>query len=154
MPVALTREMLSILASMGVVAAGAILFAVLLVITAALVWQEARRSPGTDTAVYWMPEAVEFVGSRLSPGALERLGPYGVRLVLEWGVHYHQVVAPRDEGRRPVVGSGDALDYILARGLENGSAYDPFDVAEVLAAETEYLVEIGAVGGPVEGNPT
>lgn len=139
---------------MGVVAAGAILFAVLLVITAALVWQGARRSPTTDAAVYWMPEAVEFVSGRLSPGARERLGSHGVRLILEWGVHYHQVVAPRDEGRRPIVGSGDALDYILARGRENGSAYDPFDVAEVLTAETEYLVDIGAVGGPVEGDPT
>jgi hypothetical protein len=139
---------------MGAVAAGAILFAVLLVVVAALIWQEARRSSVTETAVYWMPEAVRYVGDRLSPGAMERLGSHGVRLVLEWGVHYHQVVAPRDEGRRPVLGSGDALDYILARGAENGLAYDPFDIAEVLAAETEYLVEIGAVGGPVEDEPT
>jgi hypothetical protein len=138
---------------MGAVAAGAILFAVLLVVVAALIWQEARRSSAME-AVYWMPEAVRYVSDRLSPAARERLGSHGVRLVLEWGVHYHQVVAPRDEGRRPILGSGDALDYILARGEENGLAYDPFDIAEVLAAETEYLVEIGAVGGPVEGEPT
>ena len=128
----------------------AVLFAVFLVIVAALVWQEARQSRSKDTAVYWMPEAVEFVHARLSPAAAGRLAPRDVRLILEWGVHYHQVIAPRLEGRRPVIGSGDALDHILERAGQAGETYDPFDIAEALTAETEYLVEIGAVGGPAE----
>ena len=135
---------------MGAVTVGAILFAVLLVIVAALIWQEARRRPGADPAVYLMGEAVPFVQSRLSDGARQRLGDDDVHLILEWGIHYHQVVAPRDEGRRPVVSSGDAIEYVMNRGLENGRDYEPLDIAEVIAAETEYLVEIGAVGPPVE----
>lgn len=135
---------------MGVVATGAILFALLLLVVAVLVWQEVRHSASADTAVYWMPEAVRYVSDRLSDGARGRLGDDGVRLILEWGVHFHQVVAPREEGRRPVIGSGDALEYIIGRSEEHGRAYDPVDIAEVLAVETEYLVEIGAVGGPVE----
>jgi hypothetical protein len=135
---------------MGAVAVGAILFAVLLVIVAALMWQGMHRRVGIDEAVYWVPDAARFVHERLSDGASQRLDQSDVRLMLEWGLHYHQVVAPREEGRRPVVGSGDAMDYILERGEETGRAYDPFDIAEVLTAETEYLVEIGAVGPPVE----
>jgi hypothetical protein len=135
---------------MGAFTVAAILFALLLVVAAALAWQALRRVGDGRAAVYFMPEAVDFVTQRLSDGAQRRLTPADVRLILEWGVHYHQVVAPREERRRPVIGSGDAMDYILERGEAAGSAYDPFDVAEVIAAETEYLVEIGAVGGPVE----
>ena len=31
-------------------------------------------------------------------------------------------------------------------------AIDPLDVAEVMAAEVEYLLAIGAIGAPVEGD--
>lgn len=137
---------------MGIVAVSALLIAVFLIVTAAFLWQSSSRRPGVDPAVYWVPDAVRFVGERLSEAAASRLDAGDVRRMLDWGLHYHQVVAPRDEGRRPVVGSGDAIEYIMGRGSEAGVAYDPFDIAEVLAAETEYLVEIGAVGGPVEGD--
>jgi hypothetical protein len=129
---------------------GVTLFVVLLVIVAALVWQEMRSRRSFDSAVYWLPEAVPFVRERLEPETAERLSEHDVRLILEWGIHYHQVVAPRTEGTRPVLGSGEAMDYILERGREEDRAYDPFDIADVMAAEIEYLVEIGAVGTPVE----
>jgi hypothetical protein len=127
-----------------------ILFAVLLVIVASLVWQEMRSRRSFDSAVYWLPEAISFVRGHLAPETANRLSEHDVRLILEWGIHYHQVVAPRSGGTRPVLGSGDAMDYILDRGREEDRAYDPFDIAEVMAAEIEYLVEIGAVGSPVE----
>jgi hypothetical protein len=129
---------------------GAILFAVLLVVVAALVWQEMRSRRSFDSAVYWLHEAVPFVRERLEPETAGRLSEHDVRLILEWGIHYHQVVAPRSEGTRPVLGSGDAMEYIIDRGQEEDRAYDPFDIADVMAAEIEYLVEIGAVGTPVE----
>lgn len=131
-------------------AVAVVLFGVLLVIVAALVWQEMRSRRTFDTAVYWLPEATSFVHGRLEPETAARLSEHDVRLILEWGIHYHQVVAPRSEGIKPVLGSGDAMEYILDRGREEDRAYDPLDIAEVMAAEIEYLVEIGAVGTPVE----
>lgn len=132
------------------VVVGLILLGLLLVVVAAFIWQGMKRSLAYDTAIYWMPEAVRFVRGRLPEEVGERLSDHDLRLILEWGVHYHQVVAPREEGHRPVIGSGDAIAYIRRRGRESAKAYDSEDIAQVIAAETEYLVEIGAVGGPVE----
>lgn len=136
---------------MGAVAVGAILVALLLVITAVMVWQAARRSAVDDPAFYEPEDAASFVWDRLSSGARQRLERREVRILLEWGIHYHQVVAPRGEHRRPVVGSGDSIEYLMERAAAAGRPVDPIDIAEVIAAETEYLLAIGAVGAPVEG---
>jgi hypothetical protein len=135
---------------MGAVAAGAILAAVLLAIVALMVWQSSRRSPVTDPAEYDIADAARYVYDRLSNRALENLDVDDVRLLLEWQIHYHQVVGPRDDGFRPVVGSGDSIEYLMKRSAAAGLLLDVLDIAEVIAADTEYLVSIGAVGEPVE----
>jgi hypothetical protein len=135
---------------MGAVAAGAVLVAVLLAIVALMIWQGARRSPLDDSAEYVVGEAAEYVYGRLSDRALEGLDPDDVRLILEWQLHYHQVVAPRESSTRPVLGSGDSIEYITQRAAEVGRSLDYLDIAEVIAADTEYLISIGAVGEPVE----
>jgi hypothetical protein len=135
---------------MGEVAVGAILFALLLVVVAALVWQEARRDPKTDPPLYLLDEAARFVLDGLSESAAGSLGLMDVRRILDWGIYYNQVVAFRDEGRRVVVGSGDAIEFVMERAAAIGKEYDPLHIAEVMAGETEYLVEIGAIGAPLE----
>jgi len=138
---------------MGVVAAGAVLTALLLLIVAVMVWQGARRSAVDEPAEYVFEDATAFVVERLSEPARSRLTPTDVRLLLEAGVEYHQLVAPRDEHRHPVVGSGDSIEYLMDRGTEAGHEYEPLDIAEVIAAETEYLLSIGAIGAPVGDEP-
>ncbi len=138
---------------MGVVAAGAVLTALLLLIVAVMVWQGATREAVDEPAEYVFEDATEFVFERLSAEAQGRLARSDVRFLLEAGVDYHQVVAPRDEHRHPVVGSGDAIEYLMERGAADGHDYEPLDIAEVIAAETEYLLAIGAVGTPVGDTP-
>lgn len=134
---------------MGAVAVGALLFAAMLVIVAALVWQEARGGAGGGPH-YLLDEAVEFVLGRLSDGATARLGGDGVRDLLLWGIEEHQRLA--EAGGAAVYGSGDVLEALMDRSQhERGEAYDPVDIAEVIAAESEYLAAIGAVGDPAVG---
>ena len=138
---------------MGAVAVGALLLALLLLIVAAFVFQGVRRSSVNDFAEYLVPEAAEFVRERLSERALSGLDVEDVRMVLEWNLHYNQVIGPRSTTGPMVLGSGDGLDYVLERAAESHRVLDPFDVAEVMAIEPEYLLSIGAIGGPVEGEP-
>jgi hypothetical protein len=134
---------------MGAVAAGALLAALLLAIVALMVFQAARRDPVEEPAEYDVFEAGRYAYERLSDRALGNLELEDVRLLLEWQIHFHQVVAPRD-GQEPVVGSGDSIEYLMGRAGGAGMTLDVLDVAEVIAADTEYLVTIGAVGEPVE----
>jgi hypothetical protein len=134
---------------MGAVAVGALLFAVLLVIVAALVWQESGER-GRKQRQYLLDEAAEFVFGRLSADAGSRLGIDDVRDLLFWGIEEHQRRA--EAGDLAVYGSGDVLEALMERSRsERGEAHDPVDIAEVIAAETEYLAVIGAVGDAVVG---
>ncbi len=140
---------------MGAVAVGALLFAVLLLIVAAMVLQEVRKHPTTEV-IYVLEEVVPFVYRRLSDEALERLDRDDVHRILEWEVAYLQGRDRRatDNGPPPIAGSDLARDFVLARTAEEGLSYRPIDVDEVLAKEAEYLAEIGAVGPiAVEGSP-
>lgn len=139
---------------MGAVAAGAVLLAIVLVIVAGFLWQSARRSPATDHAEYLLHEAAEYVYDRLSERALLSLDPDYVRRILEWNLQFTQVEAPRSLGHPPVIGSGDGIEYVMYRGVAAGMSLEPLDIAEVMAIETDYLVAIGAVGGPVEADPS
>lgn len=134
---------------MGAVAVAALLFAVLLVIAAALVWQESRGR-GRRERQYVLDEAAEFVFDRLSADARSRLGIDDVCDLLLWGIEEHQRRA--DAGDPAVYGSGDVLEALMDRSRsERGEVHDPVDIAEVIAAETEYLEMIGAVGEAVVG---
>lgn len=134
---------------MGAVAVGALLFAVLIVVVAALVWQEARRA-ARPVPEYLLDEAAAFVMDCLCADAASRLGIDGVADLLLWGFEERRSRASAGDGDPAVYGSGDILEALVERSrAERGTAYDPFDVAEVIAAESEYLAAIGAVGDPV-----
>lgn len=137
---------------MGAVAAGAIAFAVLLVIVAAMVWQGTRRSRGEAAVLYLMDEAADFVLAALAPEVAARVGEDGVRRMLEWSTHYGQVVVARSGGP-PVLGGPAALDYVVEESAASGHPHQRHDVAAVLEAEAAYLVAIGAIGDPVEEEP-
>ncbi|NQV06395.1 hypothetical protein HQ535_07575 [bacterium] len=135
---------------MGLVAAGAVLIALLLIIAAAMVWQGSRNAPSQMAAVYIVDEAAAYVCPRLSDRALDRLDIDDVRRILELCVFYHQVEAASDAAPQ-VLASGDSIEFVMeASAEERGEAYDPIDIAEIIALDTGYLVEIGAVGEPVE----
>jgi len=135
---------------MGAVAFGAVLLAVFLVIVAGFVLQGALRSVVSDPAEYLVSEAAEFVYDRLSDRALAGLDPDVVRRILDWNLHFTQVVGPRRLGRLPIIGSGEGIEYVMDRARAAGVVVEPLDIAEVMAIETDYLLAIGAVGGPVE----
>lgn len=137
---------------MGAVAVGALLVALLLAIVAAMVWQESRRIPVSEPAVYLIEEAARFVYGGLEEDTTTRLDLDDVFRILEWGIYWNQVVVHKEQRRRAVVGSGEAIEWIMERSAEElGAAYDPVDIAEVMAREADYLIAIGAVGPAVEG---
>ena len=135
----------------------AVLLAVLLVIIAAMVWQEAKRRSGSDQLIYSVDDAVDYVMAELDEKVRGRLGKAGVRRILEWEVYYLQGLA---EGKRAgevtIVAGGHepAVEYIAQQISDRHSVgYDVDDIRAVLASEARYLVTIGAVGEPVEGTP-
>lgn len=138
---------------MGAVAFGAILFAVFLAVIALMVWQEARRAPEGGSAVYVLDNAAAFIVERLP--AERALSVGDIRSILEWGLLHKQTVASRRDDAPPVIGGEDSVIYISEHATDSdGRRYDAGDIAAVLACETEYLVAIGAVGPPVEGEAT
>ncbi|MBI5156500.1 MAG: hypothetical protein HZA58_00650 [Acidimicrobiia bacterium] len=135
---------------MSALAGGLLLAAVLVAIVAAFLWQGGRRFRDGGAVIYALDDASRFVHGRLDPATRDRVTPGQVRRVLEWQIEYQQVVAPR-AGLRPVIGGGDAMEHILERAGERGDTLDPVDVAEIMAADVEYLMSIHAVGAPAEG---
>lgn len=140
--------------SEGAITLGALLFALLCVLVAVMVWQEAQRRTYRGPPVYVIDDAVAYIASRLDSGARGRLGMSGVRRIIEWEVHYLQGLAQKSR-RNPVEtvagGSDASIDYVVAQIAEvNRTIYDREDVAEVLALEAEYLQSIGAVGETVD----
>ncbi len=134
---------------MGAVAFAAVLFAIFLLIVAAMVWQEARATDVEPT--YVLEEVVPYVFQRLSPEAVEHIDDDDVMRMLEWEVLYLQGRHRNGQQTGPVAGSVEAMEFILERSSASGFAYRPDDVAEVLALEVAYLAEIGAVGPPAAG---
>jgi hypothetical protein len=135
----------------------AVLLAVLLVIIAAMVWQEAKRRSGSGQLVYSVDDAVDHVMAELDEDVRGRLGKAGVRRVLEWEVYYLQGLAEgKPAGEFTVVagGHGPAVEYIAEQISDQHRVdYGVEDIRTVLAGEARYLVTIGAVGEPVEGAP-
>lgn len=133
----------------------ALLFALLLLIVAAMVWQEARRAPEA-TPVYVLEEAVPYVFRRLSDEAMSRLDPDDVKRILEWEVYYLQGLdKPRsDRNGDPearVAGGHDSVLFVESRCSDEGHEYLYEDISEVLSGQGEYLASIGAIG-PVAGD--
>lgn len=135
---------------MSALVGGLVLAAVLAAIVAAFLWQGGGRFRGSEAVIYAIEDASRFVHDRLDAATRTRVPRGQVRRVLEWQIEYQQVVAPR-AGLHPVIGGGDAMDHILERAAEHGDQVDPVDVAEIIAADVEYLMAIHAVGAPAEG---
>lgn len=137
--------------AMSALAGGLVLAALLVVMVLAFTWQGWRRRRDPDP-LYVLDDAAGFAHTRLEAPTRGRIDRSTVRRILEWQLEYHQVVAPRTGGTA-VVGSGDAISHVLERAAEAGLALEARDVAEVIAADVEYLVSIGAVGAPAEVPP-
>ncbi len=136
---------------MGVLVGGVTLAVVLLVLVVVFAWQ-GIRTRSDDAAVYVIDEATAFVHGHLEPITAARVSRSMVRRILEWQIEYQQVVAPR-EGIHSVVGSGDSMEFVLATAEEHGHLLEPVDVAEIIAADVEYLLSIHAVGTPAHEGP-
>jgi hypothetical protein len=131
---------------MGAVSGGVLLVAVLAVIVVAFSWQIWRRRRDPDP-VYVLDDAARFVHSHLEPSTRTRVDRGLVRRVLEWQLEFHQVIAPRS-GEPSVLGSGEGIEHVLEQAAKHDVLVEARDVAEIVAAEVEYLVAIGAVGAP------
>ncbi|MDP8957882.1 MAG: hypothetical protein M3N51_01485 [Actinomycetota bacterium] len=131
----------------GPVIVAALLFALLLGIAAALLWQETRRRSFHPAREYLLEEAVGFVHARLPEPTRSRLDDDDVRRILEWEVLYLQGRGP---GGVRVAGGAEAVRYVRERAARvQGVEYREEDIDEVLRGEAGYLMAIGAVGGPV-----
>lgn len=139
------------MSSLTVLTFGALLFGVLLVIVALVVWQEARRQPSYDPLEYVIEDAVRHVVAGL--GEESKLTKADVRRVLEYEVFYLQGLA-QDDRKNPVAtvagGHQASIEYIAAEiQAKHGVSYSQDDIEEVLGLEADYLLRIGAVGEPV-----
>lgn len=131
----------------------ALLLAVFLVLVAGLVWQEAKRRPGSEAPAYIVEDSVDFIADRIR-GATT-LTRADVKRIIEWNLFYLQGLAQRQRWR-PVEtvagGSPEAVDFIHGRIAERHQVSYPLDeIRRVLELEAEYLHSIGVVGEPVEG---
>lgn len=134
---------------------GALLFFLILAALAAAALMEARsRRAAAAHPVYVINDAVSFVLGALDPAAAERVGPAGVRRIIEWSTHYLQGLAVPARKRKGLVvvagGEGNAVEYIYRRMSSSGREYSRSDIAAVLAGEAGYLADIGALGGRVD----
>ena len=131
-----------------------VLIAVLLLITALVVWQHAQRG-GPREVTFGIENAVSFITARLDDDQRARLGTDGVRRIVEWEVFYLQGLA-QDDRRQPVetvAGDyGPAVDFILGEiARVHGRTYSSSDVGAVLAIGAAYLQSIGAIGDEAGG---
>lgn len=139
---------------MGAVAIGAIFFAVLLAVAAAMLWQEARSAGNPEQALYLVDDAVDFVHGGLPVDMAGRVSAGDVRTMLEWSMHHSQVVVARSGAAIPVLGGPEAVAFVWGQSETHGWGWDEADVEMVLDLEAAYLVSIGAVGRAVEEEST
>jgi hypothetical protein len=130
------------------------LIAVLLMIVALVVWQHAQRE-GPKEITFGVQNAVSFINARLDNEVRSRLGPDGVRRIMEWEIFYLQGLA-QDDRRHPVetvAGDyGPAVEFIRTEILRvHDRNYSAEDIGTVLALGVAYLQSIGAVGNQAGG---
>ena len=137
----------------GIAMALVVLLLVLVLAAAALMEARSRRA-AAEHPVYVINDAVSFTLDALDPEVLKRVGPAGVRRIIEWSTHYLQGLAVPVRRRRGLLvvagGEGNAIDYIHRELSRRGRDYSPADIAAVLAGEAGYLADIGALGGKVD----
>lgn len=124
----------------------------LVALAAAVLWQERRRLP-ERSIVYSVEDSLLFVRQRLGEEARAELKTGDIRRILEWSVRYLQDPEIRAASSEPPVAGGvAAARYVQDRCLSAGFAYDGPLILEVLAAQSEYLAGLGALGEPVTGD--
>jgi hypothetical protein len=131
-----------------------LLVGVLLVIVAMVVYQEAKRRPSYDPLTYVIDDAVKHIQEGLKAEGRTSLSRGDILRIIEWEIFYLQGLAQEDR-KAPVetiAGGHDAsVEYIVDEIRENhGVTHSPEAVADVLRYEADYLIEIGAVGEPVD----
>jgi hypothetical protein len=135
------------------VAVSALLAGLFLLIVAVMAWQEGWRRSGPKEPAYVIGDAIDFATARVDPDVLARIGPTGVKRIIEWSTFFLQGLADKAASRAGVAvvagGEHHAVEYIHRQLAERSTPYDRDDIRAVLAQEAEYLVSIGAVGSPV-----
>lgn len=133
------------------------LIAVLFIIGALVIWQHARRV-GPREITFGIVNATSFVEARLEPDVRARLGPDGIRRIVEWEVFYLQGLA--QENRRvpveTIAGDHEAA-VVFIRGeiaRSHNRNYTADDIASVLSLVAGYLESIGAIGDQAGGTAT
>lgn len=131
-----------------------LLVLVLAALAAAALMEARSRRAAAAHPVYVINDAVSFTLDGLDPEVLKRVGPAGVRRIIEWSTHYLQGLAVPARRRRGLLvvagGEGNAIDYIHRELSRRGRDYSPADIAAVLAGEAGYLADIGALGGQAD----
>jgi len=125
------------------------LFAVLLAVTALVIWQHASRTQPAEIT-FGVTDAVDFILPRLAPDVAARLGRAGVQRIVEWEIFYMQGLAQERRSQPVVTVAGDyepAVEYIVSEILRRHAVtYPAADVSAVLDEEVAYLASIGAIG--------
>jgi hypothetical protein len=141
---------------------------VLLVVAAVLVFAIAAATVGSTvarlaaqpaTAVLRLDDAVDWIADRLPFEVAAQISHDDVRRILQWHLDYFDEVGLASEygeelggevvpvGHEPVVAADDdAVDYVVARALEEGHGIEPLAVVCVLDLQLQYLGSIGAIG--------
>lgn len=131
-----------------------LLVGLLLLVTALVVWQEAKKRPSYDPLEYVVEDAVKHIELGLTAEGKAHLSKTDIRRIVEWEVYYLQGLAQerRSTPVETVAGGHDAsVEYIVSEIEEkHGIEYSHEDVADVLRYEADYLIAIGAVGEPVD----
>jgi len=118
----------------------ALLALILILLAAAMLWQESRRGRQRAGPVYVVEDAVASIHPQLIGAS--RLTPDDVRIILEWEIAHLQRT---EEG----IAGGDGTS--IASILEHTDRHYAWDeIEEVLNLEADYLIAIGAVGKPVK----
>lgn len=128
------------MSSVTIVALAALLGAVLLIILAAMFWQESRRRPSSEPADFVIEDAADHVMRSLEESGHPVDRPT-VLSVVEW--HMQWVTEEVRAGRAGVIGlSTGATNYIRERQPDLADT----DVERVLSGVSAYVASIGAVG--------
>ena len=124
------------------------LVALLVVFGLGMLFQGRHKQIHDGIVVYGVDEAVVYVWERLPEGIATSVDRSDVRRILEWEMLYLQQPSRRDGPA--VVGGVDAAEFVQESAYEAGHPYEAETIFAVLDLQADYLLAIGAVGGPVD----
>lgn len=123
----------------------------------------ARLRATPSMAVFDIEEATTRLADRLPDRVTARLGYDDLRVLLRWQLTYFRERGVASYGgvdraaeraarmnRAVVADEEDVVDEMLRRCRDEGIDADEVDIVCVVDATVEYLVDIGAVGAPVD----